>query len=94
MSILSVRLWQSALWSLYKISFLVSLLPLAGIIKLVYIAYLLHSPISCKFRFSQKTFYTRTIGNYIEMQTNLQLKPDDVFCTLLHIFELFWAALA
>ena len=37
-----------------------------------------HSPISCKFRISQKTFYTRTIGNYIEMQTNLQLKPDNV----------------
>ena len=37
-----------------------------------------HNPISRKFRICQETFYTHTIRNYIEMQTNLQLKPDNV----------------
>ena len=46
-----------------------------------------HIPISRTFRISQITFYTRTIGNYIEIETNLQLKPDNVLCTLLHIIS-------
>ena len=52
---------------------------------------LTHNQISRTIRICQKTFYARTIGNYIEMQTNLQLKPDNVLCTLLHIF---WAILS